>query len=119
VVAEQRGKVIGFAYAGHWRTRPAYRHTAEDTVYVAPEQTGKGVGRLLLDAVLEDCRKAGVEQVIAVIADTGEPAAEALHRSVGFTEVGRLVKVGYKHGQWIDTVLMQLSLESSDESSDE
>jgi phosphinothricin acetyltransferase len=65
---------------------------------------------MLLDGVIEGCRDAGVEQVIAVIADTGDPASEALHKSAGFIGVGRLSKVGFKHGQWIDTELMQLSL---------
>ena len=111
LIAEVGDKVVGFAYASPWRPRPAYRHTVEDTVYVAPSRLRKGVGRLLLDALIDGCRNVGVEQVIAVIADTGDPASQALHRSAGFTEAGRLVKVGFKHGQWIDTVLMQLSLE--------
>ncbi len=112
LVAEVGDKVAGFAYASPWRPRPAYRHTVEDTVYVAPARLRKGLGRMLLDGVVEGCREAGVEQVIAVIADTGDPASEALHRSAGFSEVGRLSKVGFKLGHWIDTVLMQLSLES-------
>jgi phosphinothricin acetyltransferase len=111
LVAEVGDQVVGFAYASPWRTRPAYRHTVEDTVYVTPARLRQGVGRMLLDGLLEGCRKAGVEQVIAVIADTGDPASEALHRSAGFVDVGRLSKVGFKHGQWIDTVLMQFSLE--------
>jgi L-amino acid N-acyltransferase YncA len=110
LVAEVGGKVAGFAYASPWRPRPAYRHTVEDTVYVAPSELRKGLGRLLIDALIENCRKAGIEQLIAVIADTGDPATQALHRSAGFTEAGRLVRVGFKHGQWIDTVLMQFSL---------
>jgi phosphinothricin acetyltransferase len=111
LVAEIGGDVAGFAYASLWRPRPAYRHTVEDTVYVAPSRLRRGVGRLLLDALIESCRKAGMEQVIAVIADTDDPASQALHRSAGFSEAGRLTRVGYKHGQWIDTVLMQLSLD--------
>ena len=111
LVAEIGGSVVGFGYAGPWRPRPAYRHTVEDTVYVAPSRLRNGLGRLLLDALIDGCRNVGVEQVIAVIADTGDPASQALHRGAGFTEAGRLVKVGFKHGQWIDTVLMQLSLE--------
>jgi L-amino acid N-acyltransferase YncA len=113
LVVELGGKVAGFAYTTVWRPRPAYRHTVEDTVYVAPDRLRQGLGGILLAAVIEGCRKAGVEQVIAVIADTGDPASEALHRSAGFAEVGRLGRVGFKHGRWIDTVLMQLSLESS------
>ena len=110
LVAEIGDEVAGFAYANPWRLRPGYRHTVEDTLYVAPSKLRKGVGRLLLDALIENCRKAGMEQVIAVIVDTGDPASEALHRSAGFNDAGRLTKVGYKHGQWIDTVLMQISL---------
>ena len=110
LVVEVKGKVAGFAYATSWRARPAYRHTVEDTVYVAPDRLRQGLGRMLLEGVIEGCRKARVEQLIAVIADTGDPASEALHRGAGFAEVGRLSKVGFKHGQWIDTVLMQLSL---------
>jgi len=102
--------MAGFAYTSPWRTRPAYRHTVEDTVYVAPQHLRHGLGRMLLDGLIEGCRNAGVEQVIAVIADTGDAASEALHRGAGFAEVGRLSKVGFKHGRWIDTVLMQLSL---------
>ena len=111
LVAEVGGEIAGFAYANPWRPRPAYRHTVEDTVYVAPSNLRLGIGRLLLDALIENCRKTGIEQLIAVIADTGDPASQALHRSAGFVEAGRLVRVGFKHGQWIDTVLMQISLE--------
>jgi phosphinothricin acetyltransferase len=110
LVAEVGGEVAGFGYATLWRSRPAYRHTVEDTIYVAPHRLRQGLGRMLLDGVTEGCRDAGVEQVIAVIADTGDPASEALHKSAGFIGVGRLSKVGFKHGQWIDTELMQLSL---------
>ena len=114
LVAEISGKVVGFAYATLWRPRPAYRHTVEDTVYVAPDRLRQGLGGMLLEGVIEGCRNAGVEQVIAVIADTGDPASGALHKSAGFVEVGRLSKVGLKHGQWIDTLLMQLSLAPSE-----
>ena len=110
LVAEIGDEVAGFAYASLWRPRPAYRHTVEDTVYVVPSRLRRGVGRMLLDALIEGCRNAGMEQVIAVIADTDDPASQALHRSAGFNEAGRLARVGYKHGQWIDTVLMQISL---------
>jgi L-amino acid N-acyltransferase YncA len=107
LVAEADGMVAGYAYASPWRPKPAYRHTAEDSVYLAPACRGKGVGRLLLDALLAACATADVQQVIAVIADTGDPASAALHRACGFTEAGRLSKVGRKHGRWIDTVLLQ------------
>jgi phosphinothricin acetyltransferase len=107
LVAEADGIVAGYAYASPWRPKPAYRHTAEDSVYLAPECRGRGLGGLLLDALLAACPPAGVQQVVAVIADTGDPASVALHRARGFTEAGRLSQVGRKHGRWIDTVLMQ------------
>lgn len=111
LVVERGDVIVGFGYASPWRMRPAYRHTVEDTIYVAPSYLRQGLGRMLLGNIVEGCRMAGMEQMIAVIADTGDPASEALHASYGFEEVGRLRKVGYKHGRWVDTVLMQLSLE--------
>ena len=110
LVAEIDEQVVGFAYASAWRPKPAYRHTVESTIYVAPALERRGLGRLLMEGVIGGCRKAGMEQMIAVIADTGNPASEALHRSLGFVEAGRLSKVGYKHERWIDTALLQLSL---------
>jgi L-amino acid N-acyltransferase YncA len=107
LVAETDGTVAGYAYASPWRPKAAYRHTAEDSVYLAPASRGKGLGRLLLDALLAACATADVQQIIAVIADTGDPASTALHRACGFTDAGRLTKVGYKQGRWIDTVLLQ------------
>jgi phosphinothricin acetyltransferase len=111
VVAEAGGTIAGYAYASPWRPKPAYRHTVEDSVYLAPGQRGRGLGRLLLESLLAGCTDAGVHQVIAVIADSGEPASTALHRACGFTDAGRLSRAGYKHGRWIDTVLMQRGLQ--------
>ena len=110
LVAELVNAVAGYAYASPWRPKPAYRRTVEDTVYLAPESRGHGLGRLLLDALLEACGAAGVHQVIAVIADTGDPASVALHRRCGFTDAGRLSEVGHKHGRWVDTILLQRTL---------
>jgi len=107
LVAEVDGTVAGYAYASPWRPKPAYRHTVEDSIFLAPDRQRKGLGRLLLDALLRGCAAAGSRQVVAVIADSGDPASVALHRACGFTEAGRLTRVGYKHGRWIDTVLMQ------------
>ncbi len=106
------GSVCGFAYASPWRPKPAYRHTVEDTVYLSPGHTGRGIGSALLGGLLARCADAGARQVIAVIADTGSDASAALHRRFGFTEAGRLSAVGRKHGRWIDTVLMQHDLGS-------
>jgi L-amino acid N-acyltransferase YncA len=110
LVAEQDGAVRGYAYASPWRPRPAYRHTVEDTVYISPSHTGHGLGRALLAALLAGCEQAGARQVIAVIADTGDDASVGLHRRLGFEPAGRLRQVGYKHGRWIDTVLLQREL---------
>jgi phosphinothricin acetyltransferase len=82
----------------------------EDSVFVEPSRTGLGVGRRLLTELLTACTGADLHQMIAVIADTGDPASEALHRACGFTRVGLLAEVGLKHGRWIDTLLMQRGL---------
>jgi L-amino acid N-acyltransferase YncA len=104
------GRVAGYAYCSPWKTRPAYRHTVEDSIYVAPDAAGRGIGGLLLDALLTDCIRAGVREVIAVIVDADGAASVALHRNRGFVEAGRLTAVGFKHGRWLDTVLLQRSL---------
>ena len=111
-VAEGGGSVCGFAYASPWRPKPAYRHTVEDTVYLSPGCTGRGIGSALLGTLLAGCAAAGARQVIAVIADTGSDASAALHRRFGFTRAGLRSGVGRKHGLWIDTLLMQKELES-------
>jgi len=108
--AGDAGAICGYAYASPWRPKPAYRYTVEDTVYISPAHTGRGLGRALLGGLLAGCADAGARQVIAVIADTGSDASAALHRRFGFAEAGRLRGVGRKHGRWIDTVLMQREL---------
>jgi len=110
LVAEAGGSVCGFAYASPWRPKPAYRYTVEDSVYLSPDCTGRGIGSALLGTLLADCAAAGARQVIAVIADTGSDASAALHRRFGFTQAGLLPGVGRKHGRWIDTLLMQKDL---------
>ena len=109
--AGRDGSVCGFAYASPWRPKPAYRHTVEDSVYLSPDCTGRGIGSALLGTLLAGCAAAGARQVIAVIADTGSGASAALHRRFGFTQAGLLSGVGRKHGRWIDTLLMQKELE--------
>jgi len=110
LVAVDGADVVGFAYVSPWRDRPAYAATVEDTVYLAPGRSGRGTGRALLTAVLDRAAAAGARQAIAVIADGGDPSSQALHRALGFTEAGRLRDVGFKHGRWLDVVLMQASL---------
>ena len=110
-VAGGSGFVCGFAYASPWRPKSAYRHTVEDTVYLSPGCTGRGIGSALLGTLLAGCAAADARQVIAVIADTGSDASAALHRRFGFTQAGLLSGVGRKHGRWIDTLLMQKDLE--------
>ncbi|GAA2781982.1 N-acetyltransferase family protein [Saccharopolyspora taberi] len=110
LVAEDGGEVLGYAYCSPWRTRPAYRHTVENTVYLAPSATGRGLGRALLEELLAECARTGVREVIAVIADSGDPASVRLHERCGFTPAGRLSRVGRKHGRWLDTLLYQRSL---------
>jgi len=108
------GEVAGYAYCAPWKTRPAYRHTVEDSVYIAPHAVGRGVGGRLLDELLARCEHIGVRQVIAVIVDADGAASLALHRNRGFVDAGRLTSVGFKHGRWLDTVLLQHNLTGSD-----
>lgn len=108
------GRALGYAYAGPFRGRPAYRQTVEDSVYLAPEAMGRGLGRALLAAVIERCDAADVRQMIAVITTPGSEASEALHRSLGFAPVGHLPAVGRKHGRWLGTLYMQRAIGAGD-----
>ncbi|MGY2126945.1 N-acetyltransferase family protein [Blastococcus sp. SYSU DS0617] len=110
LVAEDADGLAGFGYVAPWRVKPAYRQTVEDTIYLAPGRTGRGTGRALLSAVLDRAREAGARQVIAVVADGGDPSSVRLHAALGFAEVGRLRAVGFKHGRWLDTLLLQADL---------
>lgn len=104
-------EVAGYGYCAPWKTRPAYHHTVENSVYLAPGAVGLGIGGRLLDTLLTECARVGIRQVIAVIVDTEQAAASlALHRNRGFVNAGRLTSVGYKHGRWLDTVLLQHSI---------
>lgn len=104
------GEIVGYAYCAPWKSRPAYQHTVEDSVYVAPHAVGRGVGGLLLDGLLAGCASIGIREVIAVIVDADGDASLALHRNRGFVDAGRLTSVGFKHGRWLDTLLLQRSL---------
>jgi phosphinothricin acetyltransferase len=109
-VAEEDGEVVGYAYASSFRLRPGYRFTAEDSVYVAPDAGGRGVGRMLLSAVIARCEAMGLRRLLAVIGDSGNAASIGLHRSLGFELVGIARGVGFKHGRWVDIVWMQRPL---------
>ena len=111
IVAESGGELLGYAYVGPFRTRPAYRLTVENSVYVAPGSHRRGVGRALLAALIEASEKTGHRQMIAVIGDsTQQQASIALHAAAGFKHVGILPDTGFKHGRWLDTVLMQRAI---------
>jgi phosphinothricin acetyltransferase len=110
IVAEAPEGVLGFAYASPFRPRAAYRHTAEDSVYVAHGQAGNGVGKALLQAVIDRCDLLGVRQMVAIIGDSGNAGSIGLHRSLGFEIKGVMPGLGFKHGRWVDIVWMQRSL---------
>lgn len=110
LVAESDGTVLGYAYAALYRMRPAYRYTLEDSVYVAPNMHGRGIGRMLLDCLVTESERRGFRQMVAVIGDSAQTASIELHRAVGFRISGTLSNVGYKFGRWLDTVLMQRHL---------
>ena len=100
----------GYAYAGLYRTRAAYRSTLETSIYVAPAAQGRGVGRALLGALVPACEALDARQLVAIIAHPGSEASVALHARFGFVHAGRLAAVGFKHGRWLDTLLMQRAL---------
>ncbi|MBP0599536.1 N-acetyltransferase [Herbaspirillum sp. LeCh32-8] len=113
LVAEHADEIVGYCYATPYRPRPAYRHTIEESVYLAPGHVGLGTGSRLLDALVKRCEQGPWRQMLAVIAmpgADGNAASMALHRRFGFAPAGLLRHVGYKHGQWIDTALMQRPL---------
>jgi L-amino acid N-acyltransferase YncA len=110
LVADAGGSIAGYAYAGPWRRKPAYRATVEDSIFISPDRAGLGIGRLLLTELISACAAAEVRQVIAVIADSGAEASVGLHKSCGFAHAGRLADVGFKHGSWISTLLMQRAI---------
>jgi phosphinothricin acetyltransferase len=110
LVAEQDARVVGYAYATSYRPRAAYRHTVEDSVYVASGMGGRGIGLSLLSALIERCEAGPWRQMLAVIGNSANAGSIALHRRLGFQPIGTLTAVGFKLGQWVDTVLMQRAL---------
>ena len=113
-VAEHAGLVAGYAYAGPYHSRPGYRWTVEDTVYVAPQFHRRGLGRLLVARLIAEAQTRGFRQMIAVIGDSANTASIALHAEAGFRGIGTLQSVGFKHGRWLDIVVMQRPLGRGD-----
>ena len=116
LVAEQRGAVIGYAYAVPLRKRPAYRYAVEHSIYEHPDHLNGGVGRRLLPALIDACATAGYRQMIAYI-DAANTLSQHLHQMFGFEQVGLLKSVGFKYGRWTDSILMQRALGAGDTSS--
>jgi phosphinothricin acetyltransferase len=114
LVLEQEGIVRGYAYAGPYRPRPAYGDTVEDSIYLAPDAIGLGFGRRLLETLIAECTALGRRQMVAVVGDSANLSSIRLHERAGFRIVGTLTSVGFKHGRWLDTVLLQRVLGAGD-----
>lgn len=110
VAKSHDGVLLGYAYAGAYRPRPAYRFTLEDSVYIAPDAQGLGLGRALLEAVIRDAEDKNFRQMIGVIGDSKHRASIALHEKLGFTPAGVFKNIGWKQERWLDTLLMQRTL---------
>ena len=107
-------EILGYAYAGPYRPRPAYRFTVENSVYVAPGLEGRGIGRALLEELIVRCTALGLRQMIAVIGDSGHLPSIAFHEKFGFAKIGTLNAVGFKFGRWVDSVILQRALGRGD-----
>jgi L-amino acid N-acyltransferase YncA len=116
LVAERTGIIAGYAYAGPYHLRPAYRWTVEDSIYLDPQFQRQGIGRLLMRKLLAEVEGRGFRQMIALVGDSTNTASIALHEAAGFQRTGTLRSVGFKHGRWLDVVMMQRSLGSADAS---
>jgi len=114
LVAERAGTVLGYAYANHFRPRRAYRFCLEDSIYLAADARGQGVGRLLLAELMARCEALGARQMLAVIGDSGNAGSIGVHRTLGFAHTGVLRSAGWKFGRWLDVVLMQKALGPGD-----
>jgi L-amino acid N-acyltransferase YncA len=114
LVAEAEGRILGYAYAGPYRARSAYRFSLEDSIYLEPDATGRGLGSALLARLIAECTAAGARQLLAVIGDSGNAGSIGVHARAGFTDVGTLRAVGFKFGRWVDVVLMQRALGNGD-----
>lgn len=114
LVLEDEGQVLGYAYCQWFKPRPAYRFSAEDSIYLAPQASGRGLGRLLLQALCEEAQARGVRKLIAVIGDSGNAASIGVHTAAGFTHAGLIRSCGWKFGRWLDIVLMEKPLGTGD-----
>jgi phosphinothricin acetyltransferase len=114
LVASLEGRVIGYAYAGPYRPRPAYRFTVENSIYLAPATHRRGIGMQLLKRLIMDCEARGFRQMIAVIGDSANAGSIGVHSRAGFQMIGTHPSVGLKFGRWLDTVMMQLALGEGD-----
>jgi phosphinothricin acetyltransferase len=110
VATDEAGRILGYAYASVYRTRPAYRFGVENSIYVAPDAGRGGIGRALLAELIARCTARGFRLMIAVIGDSGNAPSIGLHKACGFTHAGLLPGVGWKHGRWVDSVMMTLPL---------
>ncbi len=116
LVAEENGEVAGYAYCQWFKPRPAYRFSAEDSIYLRPDAAGKGMGKKLLAELAGAAQAAGIRKLMAVIGDSANAGSVGVHRAVGFTPVGTLTSCGWKFGRWLDIVLMEKSLGEGDTS---
>ncbi|MDB5520544.1 MAG: GCN5-related N-acetyltransferase [Tardiphaga sp.] len=110
LVAVTADTIAGYAYAGPYRPRPAYRFTVENSIYLAPIAHRRGIGFRLLQALLKECETRVYRQMIAVIGDSANAGSIAVHRKAGFDMIGTLPNVGLKFGRWLDTVMMQRAI---------
>jgi L-amino acid N-acyltransferase YncA len=110
VAQSPTGQILGYALVQPWAGKSAYRYTVEDSIYLGQAAAGKGLGRALLEALVDACQQKGIREIVAVISDKGAEASVALHERLGFTEVGRMGRVGFKFGRWLGTIYLQKSL---------
>lgn len=114
VVMDEAGALLGFAYANWFKPRPAYRFSVEDSIYLAPQQEGRGLGSALMQALLNQLEAAGIRKVMAVIGDSANAASIGVHRRAGFAHAGVVQSCGWKFGRWLDIVLMDKTLGDGD-----
>jgi L-amino acid N-acyltransferase YncA len=110
VAVSPSGQILGYALVSPWKQKRAYRFTVENSIYLGAASTGKGLGPVLMQALIDRSKEAGLKEMIAVIADKGAEASIKMHENFGFTEIGRMGRVGYKFDRWLGTILMQKSL---------